>query len=198
MHDLLTAPVIPVARGADSVSVSLPALYAALAADEVDSFPGLAVHQAQAWYQFLAQLGALGQHATAGGHALLMSATLGSLAWLPPPHCQESVRARLRGQNGLDAPLPRAAKADPAAPRRPTGVCPVGPVGCSPVAPSENPLPLSGVTSASHAATIGRFATARRRWPLYNVGSAGGAASLRPTPRTVAAARLAEPGIVIA
>ena len=59
MHDLLTDPVIPAARGADSGSVSLPALYAALVADEVDSFPGLAAHQAQAWYQFLAQLGAL-------------------------------------------------------------------------------------------------------------------------------------------
>lgn len=59
MHDLLTDPVIPAARGADSGSVSLPALYAALVADEVDSFPGLAAHQAQAWYQFLSQLGAL-------------------------------------------------------------------------------------------------------------------------------------------
>ena len=76
---------------------------------------------------------ALAQHAAAGGHALLLSATPGSLARLPPSHCQQSVRARPRGQNGLDAPLPQGAKADPAAPRRPTGVCPVGPVGCSPV-----------------------------------------------------------------
>lgn len=62
MHDLLTCPVVPVVRGGDRTSVSLPGLYAALAGDAVDSFPGLAAHQAQAWYQFLAQLGAIALH----------------------------------------------------------------------------------------------------------------------------------------
>lgn len=62
MHDLLTGSVIPIVRGGDRTSVSLPGLYAALAGDAVDSFPGLAAHQAQAWYQFLAQLGAIALH----------------------------------------------------------------------------------------------------------------------------------------
>ena len=62
MHDLLTRSVIPTVRGGDSAPVTLPGLYAALAGDAVDSFPGLAAHQAQAWYQFLAQLGAVALH----------------------------------------------------------------------------------------------------------------------------------------
>lgn len=62
MHDLLTGSVIPIVRGGDRTSASLPGLYAALAGDAVDSFPGLAAHQAQAWYQFLAQLGAIALH----------------------------------------------------------------------------------------------------------------------------------------
>ena len=33
-----------------------------LATDDVDSFPGLAAHQAQAWYHFLAQAGSAALH----------------------------------------------------------------------------------------------------------------------------------------
>lgn len=62
MHDLLTCPIIPVVRGGNGGSATLPALYAGLVGDAVDSFPGLAAHQAQAWYQFLAQLGAIALH----------------------------------------------------------------------------------------------------------------------------------------
>ena len=62
MHDLLTCPVIPVVRDGDGDSVTLPTLYAGLVGDAVDSFRGLAAHQAQAWYQFLAQLGAVALH----------------------------------------------------------------------------------------------------------------------------------------
>lgn len=62
MHDLLRCPVVPVVRDGDRTSASLPGIYAALAGDAVDSFPGLAAHQAQAWYQFLAQLGAVALH----------------------------------------------------------------------------------------------------------------------------------------
>ena len=58
MHDLLTCPIVPVVHGGDDGFVTLPALYAKLVGDAVDSFPGLAAHQAQAWYQFLVQLGA--------------------------------------------------------------------------------------------------------------------------------------------
>ncbi len=59
MLNLLTDPVIPVERAGDSMAVSLPDLFGRLRTDEVESFPGLAAHQAQAWYQFLAQLGAV-------------------------------------------------------------------------------------------------------------------------------------------
>ena len=62
MHDLLTCPIVPVVHGGNTGSVTLPGLYAALAGDAVDSFPGLAAHQAQAWYQFSAQLGAVALH----------------------------------------------------------------------------------------------------------------------------------------
>ena len=59
MHDLLTCPVV---HGGDDGFVTLPAFYAKLVGDAVDSFPGLAAHQAQAWYQFLVQLGATALH----------------------------------------------------------------------------------------------------------------------------------------
>ena len=62
MLNLLTDPVIPVERAKDArdtMAVSLPDLFRSLRADEVECFPGLAAHQAQAWYQFLAQLGAV-------------------------------------------------------------------------------------------------------------------------------------------
>ena len=62
MHDLLTCPIVPVVRGGAGGFVTLPVLYAKLVEDNVDSFPGLAAHQAQAWFQFLAQLGAAALH----------------------------------------------------------------------------------------------------------------------------------------
>ena len=64
MYDLLDDPLIP--SQLDGVPNpafrTLPGLYAQLAADKVHSFPGLAAHQAPAWYQFLAQLGAIAVH----------------------------------------------------------------------------------------------------------------------------------------
>lgn len=62
MHDLLTSPLVPAVRAGERAAHSLPEIYAALMRDDVDSFPGLAAHQAQAWYQFLAQLGAIALH----------------------------------------------------------------------------------------------------------------------------------------
>ena len=61
MFDLLTEPLVPVGLngGRGLEAVTLPEVYARLVDDEVDSFPGLAAHQGQAWYQFLAQLGGL-------------------------------------------------------------------------------------------------------------------------------------------
>ena len=62
MHDLLASPLVPAIRAGERAAHSLPEIYAALMRDDVDSFPGLAAHQAQAWYQFLAQLGAIALH----------------------------------------------------------------------------------------------------------------------------------------
>ena len=61
MFDLLTESLVPVAcdDGRRSETVTLPQVYARLMEDAVDGFPGLAAHQGQAWYQFLAQVGAL-------------------------------------------------------------------------------------------------------------------------------------------
>ena len=59
MFDLLIDRIVPVESGSDRVALALPELFGWLGRDAVDGFPGLAAHQAQAWYQFLAQLGAL-------------------------------------------------------------------------------------------------------------------------------------------
>ena len=59
MFDLLTDRILPVETGGDRTVLALPELFSRLGRDTVDSFPGLAAHQAQAWYQLLAQLGAL-------------------------------------------------------------------------------------------------------------------------------------------
>lgn len=67
MHDLLTSPLVPAVRAGERAAHSLPEIYAALICDDVDSFPGLAAHQAQAWYQFLAQLGAIALHRAGRG-----------------------------------------------------------------------------------------------------------------------------------
>lgn len=59
MTNLLTQSLIGVAPGG---ALSLPGLLAALARDEVDSFPALRPHQAPAWHMFLVQLAALALH----------------------------------------------------------------------------------------------------------------------------------------
>ena len=63
MHNLLNESVVPIRVGPTGVQpVSLPDLYVRLGEDSVHSFPGLAAHQAPAWYQFLVQLGGLALH----------------------------------------------------------------------------------------------------------------------------------------
>ena len=63
MHNLLNESVVPIRVGPTEVQpVSLPDLYVRLGEDSVHSFPGLAAHQAPAWYQFLVQLGGLALH----------------------------------------------------------------------------------------------------------------------------------------
>lgn len=59
MLNLLTDSFVPVLSRDRVVNATLPGLLASLALDSIDGFPGLTAHQAQAWYQFLAQLGAL-------------------------------------------------------------------------------------------------------------------------------------------
>lgn len=61
MFDLITESLVPVMtdRGRETERVTLAELFCHLVSDSVDAFPGLARHQAQAWYQFLAQLGAI-------------------------------------------------------------------------------------------------------------------------------------------
>ena len=64
MLDLLTERLVPVAfdGGRRFEVMALPEIYAQLMRDAIDSFPGMAPHQGQAWYQFLVQIGALALH----------------------------------------------------------------------------------------------------------------------------------------
>ena len=62
MFNLLIHPVVPVVCDGSRAEMTLPELFSQLVGDSVDSFPGLAAHQRQAWYQFLAQLGAIALH----------------------------------------------------------------------------------------------------------------------------------------
>ena len=59
MFDLLNDRIVSVESGGEQPSLTLPELFSQFGRDAVDGFPGLAAHQAQAWYQFLAQLGAI-------------------------------------------------------------------------------------------------------------------------------------------
>ena len=58
-YNLLTEPLI---SAMPCGSLNLPGLVAALARDEVDSFPALRPHQGPAWHMFLVQLMALALH----------------------------------------------------------------------------------------------------------------------------------------
>jgi len=60
MISLLTQPLI---RTAPHGPLTLPGLLAALALDEVESFPALRPHQGPSWHMFLVQLAALALHA---------------------------------------------------------------------------------------------------------------------------------------
>lgn len=63
MINILTEPVIRMHKSSGSrVEASLPEVYAALMADEVDAFPALRPHQRHAWHAFLVQLGAMAMH----------------------------------------------------------------------------------------------------------------------------------------
>ena len=60
MCNILTEHLIRVdTSGGSRVEASLPEVYAALMADEVEAFPALRPHQRHAWHAFLVQLGAM-------------------------------------------------------------------------------------------------------------------------------------------
>ncbi len=62
MFNLLTEPLIRITTADGTCVASLPEVYAALMADEVDAFPALRPHQRHAWHAFLVQLGAMAMH----------------------------------------------------------------------------------------------------------------------------------------
>ncbi len=63
MLNSITEPVIRMYPSTGSrLEASLPEVYAALIADEVDAFPTLRPHQRHAWHAFLVQLGAMAMH----------------------------------------------------------------------------------------------------------------------------------------
>ena len=63
MYNILTERLIRMDKSDGSrVEASLPEVYAALMADEVEAFPALRPHQRHAWHAFLVQLGAMAMH----------------------------------------------------------------------------------------------------------------------------------------
>ena len=63
MYNFLTDPMMRIVKSdGSSGSASLPEVYAALVADEVEAFPALRPHQRHAWHAFLVQLGAMAMH----------------------------------------------------------------------------------------------------------------------------------------
>lgn len=62
MFNIITEPQIRMDTTNGLCTGSLPEVYAALMADEVDAFPVLRPHQRHAWHAFLVQLGAMAMH----------------------------------------------------------------------------------------------------------------------------------------
>ena len=62
MFNILTEELIRIATASGTRPASVPEVYAALMADEVEAFPALRPHQRHAWHAFLVQLGAMAMH----------------------------------------------------------------------------------------------------------------------------------------
>ena len=62
MFNILMEPQIRMDTTSGACVGSLPEVYTALMADEVDAFPGLRPHQRHAWHAFMVQLGAMAMH----------------------------------------------------------------------------------------------------------------------------------------
>ena len=62
MFNILTEPLIRIDTAKGAQTATLPSVYPALMADEVEAFPALRPHQRHAWHAFLVQLGAMALH----------------------------------------------------------------------------------------------------------------------------------------
>ena len=63
MYNILSDQLIRMDTSYGSrMEASLPEVYAALMADQVEAFPALRPHQRHAWHAFLVQLGAMAMH----------------------------------------------------------------------------------------------------------------------------------------
>ena len=87
MYNLLTQPLI---QAAPDGRLTLPGLLAALARDEVDSFPALRPHQGPSWHMFLVQLAALALRGSDEHHVFTdESAWLAALRDLTPGFAED-------------------------------------------------------------------------------------------------------------
>ena len=62
MYHIIAESLIRINTAHNTRQASLPEIYAALMADEVEAFPALRPHQRHAWHAFLVQLGAMAIH----------------------------------------------------------------------------------------------------------------------------------------
>ena len=62
MLNILTEPLVRISAAQGTHLASLPQVYAALMADEVEAFPALRPHQRHAWHAFLVLLAAMAMH----------------------------------------------------------------------------------------------------------------------------------------
>ena len=63
MNSLLNDPLIRVRlTDGSTTAMSLPDVYGAMSADDIEAFPALRPHQRHAWHAFLAQLGVIALH----------------------------------------------------------------------------------------------------------------------------------------
>lgn len=91
MYDFLTEKLLPIRTSGRQEWVALPELYRLLVRDEVDSFPGLAAHQAPALYQFLVQVGALAMQGDSAQEIMrTRSRWHSALAALTPGHSRSA------------------------------------------------------------------------------------------------------------
>lgn len=116
MYNLLLDPIIRVRTRDGLRMLSLPELYATLAADEVHDFPALRAHQRHAWHALLCQLGALAcLHAGLATPPGQAEAWLSALRQLAPDHPDDAAFTLVTAPNKpafLQAPIMDGSLAD--------------------------------------------------------------------------------------